>query len=295
MKKLSNLHLHLGAPKTATTHLQDILELHRNDLFKQDIDFVPRPKLVDENFPRAITLISKNLYKYPAFARYFIKRKLTSLRSGSSKLIISEENLIGGIDFFRDNDFPFPKMESRIRALNTLTSWTKLHIFLAIRSPDTLLPSGYAQTLRTRLVPGGFDGVKEKALHRPPSWTDVISRIKAIIPDAKLTVWRFEDYIANVDQVISILCGSELNNIRDIPVPAITRSPSKQAITAIEKHSPELTIKQHKTEARKIIDEDNGGSKFQPFNAEETSFLKNFYRKDIEELNKRFPGVLVQF
>jgi hypothetical protein len=110
-------------------------------------------------------------------------------------LLISEENLIGGIDYFRDNDFPFPKMESRIRALNTLTSWTKLHIFLAIRSPDTLLPSGYAQTLRTKLVPGGFEGVKEKALQRPPSWTDLILRIKTLIPKLLIPLSPLAQYV----------------------------------------------------------------------------------------------------
>ena len=81
--------IHAGADKTATTHLQNRL-LENENLFAKNGCAYLGPEKIREEFGtlwKALGRAEKNQQQ---------KRKLADLAAGQSRLLISEENIIGG-------------------------------------------------------------------------------------------------------------------------------------------------------------------------------------------------------
>ena len=106
--------------------------------------------------------------------------------------------------------------------LATLASRAEVTLFLSIRSFDTQLPSAYVQELKFMApIGGGFDGIRRRVLARPPSWFDMVRRIRAAAPGIPLRVWRQEDYRDNPRAILSALCGVEVGPLPEIEDPGL--------------------------------------------------------------------------
>nr|WP_271514867.1 hypothetical protein [Flavimaricola sp.] len=79
-------------------------------------------------------------------------------------------------------------LEMKIRALTLLFPNDDIELFLALRNPATFIPAVFEQA-RTKNFGAFMDGVDPTSLR----WSEVVSRIRAIAPTAKLTVWCNED------------------------------------------------------------------------------------------------------
>src|SRR5687768_13226109 len=84
---LMHWRLHLGAHKTATTHLQLSLEAIRPELARQGIDYIPLDDL------RSATHLNFDWAK--RFKGHKLKRDIRSVSNGLETTILSEENWIG--------------------------------------------------------------------------------------------------------------------------------------------------------------------------------------------------------
>ena len=88
--------------------------------------------------------------------------------------------------------------------LATLGRRAEVTLFLSIRSFDTQLPSAYVQELRYMPpIAGGFDNIRRRVLARPPSWFELVRRIRAAAPGMPLRVWRQEDYRDNTAAILA--------------------------------------------------------------------------------------------
>ena len=141
-------------------------------------------------------------------------------------------------------------------------------LFLSIRSFDTQLPSAYVQELRYMPpIAGGFDNVKRRVLKRPPSWFELVRRIRAAAPGIPLRVWRQEDYRAEHrgDPRGADRDSASSGRCRRSADPAWTKSPSLEAIRAVEA-LPAMPEPERRERARAIFGADAGeGPRFQPF------------------------------
>ena len=79
-------------------------------------------------------------------------------------------------------------LEMKIRALTLLFPKDDIELFLALRNPATFIPAVFEQA-RTKNFGAFMDGVDPTSLR----WSQVITRIRAITPTAKVTVWCNED------------------------------------------------------------------------------------------------------
>lgn len=79
-------------------------------------------------------------------------------------------------------------LEMKIRALNLLFPNDEVEVFLALRNPATFVPAVFQQS-RTKNFSAFMGGVDPTALR----WSDIVTRILAISPATKLTVWCNED------------------------------------------------------------------------------------------------------
>ena len=291
--------IHIGAHKTATTHLQETLTAVRGELAERGIDFIPnqlvrRQKLAQTLWRRRP--IARLPIVGAVHMRDAIEAVVEPLRIGPEVVVLSEENIIGVPEQILAMPF-YPQAAQSVTRLASLASRAEMLLFLSIRSYDTLLPSAYAESLKhAPPPPGGFGGARARLLASPPSWFDLVSRIREAAPEITLRIWRQEDYRANARAIMEEVCGAALGALPEISDPTWTRSPSAAAIAAVEALPADLAPAERFTRVREIFAAaEPGADRFRPFGPAERQRLRADYEADLERIARVYPEVLMRF
>lgn len=228
--------------------------------------------------------------------RNLLEATLEPLREGPETLVLSEEKLIGTPRRVFAEPL-YPTIERIVPALASLACKAELTFFLSIRSFDTQLPSTYAQELRVLPPPrGGFAAIRERAIARPPSWFDLVTRIRRAAPGVPIRVWRQEDYRAHRGAIAAGLCGCDTGPLPDLPDPLHTRSPSAAAITEAEALPQGLEPSERRALVNAIYAaSDPEAPRFAPFSGAEACVLRTAYAADLARIVALDPDVLMRF
>lgn len=190
-------HIHLGAHRTATTHLQDTLALHQVELRAAGVSAPSRTYLRERNLGGKTLPAGLKRLLPDVVSRLRLRRLLGQLAADSSRTVISDEKILG---FVRDllSDRVYPELEDRVSMLHRALGELPATLYLSVRNPGALLPSAFVHCLRmgNQGLPD-FETIRRKALCRPFSWTSLARRIQAAAPGRKLRIWTFEDYTKN--------------------------------------------------------------------------------------------------
>lgn len=294
MQAVTEWRVHIGAHKTATTHLQDTLAAQSTGLAEYGIDYIPR--FTRHRGRLADLLAGRNWqgwFRTAPGRRQWDDILARAHRDGRT-VVLSDENIIGKPRHLLGRR-PYSHAESRLKALSTLLGTEHLHLFLSIRSFDTLLPSAYVQAIRHRRMPGGIDALRRRWRRHPPSWVDLIERIQRAIPDARLHLWTFEDYPAHVHDILSAFCGTPHVEDLHLPAPSHTVTPSVAAVGRIEAIDWRLRRGAYRREVNRILESDSGGDAYSPLNPDERASLSQGYQRELDLIGSRFPGILMTF
>jgi hypothetical protein len=292
------LRVHLGAHKTATTHLQDTLAAHRPALLDHDVDILSGGKFKPLVRRDARTEgLRHRLWRYwpGLMSRQFI----TDLErlSGAHTLLLSDEDLLGHTDEQITNPL-YPKLRGLHLIRRLADRGAKVSLFLGIRSLDGLVPSAYAQMLKSLPPPeGGMEAVRARLAENPPSWTELIERIREELPGMELRVWRYEDYQKNWRDILRFYVGRDTGEFPDLPPPPRTASPSARAISLAEKVDPALPRNRRREEVKGLYARypaDGPDGSYRPLTEAEIARFRESYAADLREIERRFPGVLVR-
>jgi hypothetical protein len=291
--------IHLGGHKTATTHLQETLAAVRGDLVGQGLDFIPCALVRERNLAQTLGRrrpIARLPFVGSARMRAAIESVLAPLRAGPEVVVFSEENIIGMPAHMLMMPI-YPQAAVNVGRLASLASQAEMVLFLSIRSYDTLLPSAYVETLKhAPPPPGGFEDAVARSLSGPPSWFDLVSRLRAAAPGIPLRIWRQEDYRANARAIMEAVCGRALGPLPEISDPTWTRSPSAPAIAAAEALPRDLPRAERLARVRAIFAAaEPGADRFQPFGPAERQRLRAHYEADLERIAQAYPEVLMRF
>jgi hypothetical protein len=141
--------IHLGAHKTATSHLQETLAAVRDDLVGQGVDFIPNPLVRQRSLARTLSQ-RRSVARLPIFGRACMRAAIESvvapLRTGPEVVVLSEENIVGVPEHMLRVP-SYPQAKRNVGRLASLAGRAEGVFFLSIRSYDTLLPSAYVETL----------------------------------------------------------------------------------------------------------------------------------------------------
>jgi hypothetical protein len=291
--------VHVGAHKTATTHLQETLTLVRAELAGRGIDYLPnqlvRHRKLSWTLWRRRPLARLPLIG-PARMREAIEATLEPLRLGPDIVALSEENILGVPHQVLTPTF-YPQADLSIARLASLAGRAELELFLSIRSYEALLPSAYVETLKHGTRPeGGFAAVKERLLAVPPSWFDLVGRIRAAAPGVRLRVWRQEDYRSNAHAIMQAFCGAPLGELPAISDPAWTRTPSAAAVAEAERLPADLPRPERLRRVMAIFTASlPKGDRFQPLSEAEQRHLQARYEADLARIAEAWPDVLMRF
>lgn len=183
--------IHIGAHKTATTHLQRSFYRARAKLARHGVTFLGPDEMRGGQFPLG------EVMKGPGEAtelRSLVAERLADLCAGRPVLVISEENLPGVVQTLempRSGRF-YPKADARLTRLLTAIG-APVRLCLGVRDPARFLASAFTQQLMGGTV-GPFEayiGDRDPATMR---WSDYVRRLLVLPNVTGLTVWRHEDY-----------------------------------------------------------------------------------------------------
>jgi hypothetical protein len=290
--------VHLGAHKTATTHLQDTLAAHRPALLEHGVDILSGGKFK----PLVRRDARTEGFRYRLWRNWpgLMSRKFIGdleRLSGAQTLLLSDEDLLGYTNEQITNPL-YPKLRGLhlIRAL--AERGAKVSLFLGIRSLDGLVPSAYAQMLKSLPPPaGGMDAVRAGLARNPPSWVELIERIRTELPGMDLRVWRYEDYRRDWRDILRLYVGRDTGEFPDLPPPPRTASPSAKAISLAEKVDPTLPRHKRREEVKGLYAKypaDGPDGPYRPLTEAEIARFRESYAADLSEIERRFPGALVR-
>lgn len=293
--------IHIGAHKTATTHVQEILARMRPQLVERGIDFIPnltvrRSGLAKALFARRLATRVPGLRGRTVAA--LMTEHLDPLRADTPALVLSEEKLMGGsLNVFSDP--VYPQIERIVPMLASLAGrmggGADVTLFLSIRSFDGQMPSAYVQELKfSPPIAGGFDNLKARVLARPPSWFELVRRIRRAAGGVPVRVWRQEDYRRDPAAVLAVLCGRDPGPLPAMDDPYWTKSPDLAAVRAAEALPPDMPRPERRERVLEIFRTSGDGARFDPFAPAEKELLRAAYARDIERIEALDPGILIR-
>ena len=286
--------VHIGAHKTATTHLQDTLEAIQPILVQRGLDAINHREFRRAG-QRLVSLRNWRVWAGGRILREAFRACLEPLRAGPDRVILSEENFLG---FPRSivRAKPYQSAGLRLRALAALNAEAPLHLFLTIRRMDAFLSSAYAQVLRSHPAKTPFNELKPVWIAAPPRWTDIVRRIRRAAPDAPLTIWRYEDYPAHRSEILGKLCGTRIDELPEVPRPEVTMRPSATAVLAAEALDPAMPLNGWRRRVETLYREapvGEGSPPYAPFDEAERERFADAYEADCAALAAE--GFLMRF
>jgi len=197
--------LHVGAHKTATSHLQRSLQKNRPALRAIGTRFLPTNRYRDD-----LAHLQGALRDGRALDSILDEVEPVILKSaqGMGRLILSDENTLGQLPRVAKEDRIYPWGRDRVaRTLKVLGEFD-VSLFVSIRNPATFLQSAYSESL----LHGPFQGFQRFASPFSATalrWSRLLEELREVANGRAITVWRQEDYPGIKNKVVGALSGGE--------------------------------------------------------------------------------------
>jgi len=202
--------LHLGAHKTASTHLQQSVAAAGP---YEDVAFVGPPILRGrgKSIPARFGFpLDPTVEPVSALS---VRDVLRGLAQGKPRLVLSDENFAGKLQTGWGR-IPSPLYFTAAKRVGELAGrivtagGPPLQLCLAVRDPAGYLNSAFSQILHGKrvILPEKF---REKNPLSKINWADYVATIAQLPHVAGLTVWRQEDYAPLFHDICKTLLGGE--------------------------------------------------------------------------------------
>ena len=279
--------LYIGAHKTATTHIQSVLEHNHKNLEQHNIKLSTPNELRKSWLPNFLNLChKKNLRQIEA-----LKQELPN----SGIWILSDENFAGTPYDFKIHKGMYPNVGQRLKCLKELFPNTKIELYFSIRSYETFYRSTYLEVVRNRgYIP--FEEYYNEERFKDNSWLDVIEMFTSVIPEENITLWRYEEIKILMPTILNNITG--LNNAKELisnyPIEKTRESLSKKTIKVLASLSSVMS----QEESKKTIEILNNKyplgdkySKFIAFNLQKSKIFQEEYKQNIKFIKHMYPKI----
>lgn len=286
-----DIHLYLGAHKTATTHLQGILLANRARLLSHNIALSAPQNVRKEWLPNFFNYCNNPKREQQGE----LAASLTSIAPLTGLWILTEENIVGVSNDFAIKPGMYPTAADRIKCLTELFADANISLYFSLRSYESFYRSAYSEVVRNRgYIP--FERFYSEARFKNNSWVTMIQAIQEVLPQEKITLWKFEDFRELVPRLVSLMTGiDEATPLIEAYKPETTRpSLSQKTIEILASLHPVLKRKESLTLVERInraYPLEAGHPPYQPFSIEQQTIFRTQYHADIETIKKSFPRI----
>jgi len=284
--------VHLGAHKTASTHLQNFIHENLGVFGRAGAHFYKPTQMREAITPAVLRQARNSDERNPSEVAAMVSTVAEA--ANASKLILADENLIGSVEQIRKRGRLYPDAAKILNYLaECLGRFTVSEVYLSIRSYGDYLCSAYWEAIRHqpfvtfREFTAPFDP-------HPDYWVDLAAAIHAAFPGATLFVWRYEDYAEAEATVVNLMAGADVH--ADFEPRAVARSypsPSYAAIAALEALHPTLSredIGKVRRQFELALRDKSGNADHDPLTPMERAFLASKYEREVPQV-RRAPGV----
>jgi hypothetical protein len=205
----STIVLHLGAHKTASTHLQQAImaAMPLDGVTFAGPRILRRPgQSLQERFGFPFDPTDAQVSDLsPADA-------LADLADGADRLVLSEETFAGKLQrgwgrIPTPLYFTAPGRVTQFAHIIAKAGGPKIDLCLGLRNPTDYLGSAYSQILNGNraILPEKY---REKNPFSVVDWTDYVMRLRACPGVGRLTVWRYEEYADVFPEICTAMVGT---------------------------------------------------------------------------------------
>jgi len=212
------LSIHLGAHKTASTHLQNSLRLVGDQLRAAGLAYVHPGMLRNATLPLSYVLAQGQGAATDAGAR----QALQDMRAGCRDMLISEENILGltrRSRLFSRSGEVYPRAARRLRHVMALAGGGPTVLYLSLRDPACFMASAFAlQVSRGREIE--FDAYLGGRDAADIGWAELVGRLAEVRGVSRIVLWRYEDYALLRPRILARLLPAGLAEHVPDPPPA---------------------------------------------------------------------------
>jgi hypothetical protein len=278
--------LHMGAHRTATTTLQNLIHRNRAELAMAGIAAWTPERTRNGLFAGLIhapETLTDQVERRGARSCGVIAVELARLaQSGHRQLIVSEENMLGAARNNMRQGRLYPQLAERLRRLAPAFGSRCRRIGLSIRAYDSYWASAFAfGVAEGHRMPG--PDMLDRLVTQPRRWRDVICDVAAAFPAAELVVWPFERLAGQPDRQLALLTGG-LSQYMTLQGARDWRNPSPRLGQLRE-------ILNDRGEPGATAALPGGNGRWMPFDAEQQAALRSQYLADLTWLRRGADGL----
>lgn len=212
--RLMDIILHVGAHRTGSTSFQHYLRGNRAYLMAQGTALwephMLRKGLFNGLFARPRMLNGRDLQRR-AMGRVRL-HAAQAYRAGATRLLVSEENMIGAPRACLRDATLYPAIGERMARLDAAFEGRIKRVVMCIRAQDLWWSSVAAYGLgRGHPLP---DATRLTAVASAPrTWRDVITDLSCALPDTEIKVMPFEQFAGQADKLLTHATGHDVPQI----------------------------------------------------------------------------------
>lgn len=289
--------VYLGAHKTASTHLQDMMVHHRATLANHGTT-VSHP-----GYLRGASGWLAGFYD--AVAQHqatgtiddALRARLRLPLVAGHDWLMSDENILGTAREATGQGSLYAWAPPRFHTLRDLFPDRRVEAFMALRSYDAFFASMYGEVVRNNgFLPWAEFRAGIDAVQPAWSWLPTVEALVAAFGEDRVTLWDFADFAALQPQLVALLSGIADSQplIDSFPVQTTRPSLSARTIDMLGELStaigPEAALKLTEP-INDRYSQASGNPRFQPYDAAEAAALRARYAADLAEIRRRWPGL----
>jgi hypothetical protein len=281
----NRISLHIGAHKTATSHLQRTLKNNEGFCSDKGLTYLP-----NDLFRKYLSPIEKRLKKKGLLGRCQTEfhNILEECIGDQERLFLSEENILVLAKPF-GNGHLYPKAEAKFKRVRDLIGPEPINVYLAIRDYAQFIPSIYIEHIRNfKYV--SFEDFMGQVDWQCGSWISLIERIaKYCRPEDSLYVWTYEDYSVDPSDVYKKILNCD--NLEGFsPERGVVRAGlSAEAFAHFEKHlltQSDASTRSKLTTAQKLFPRTALTPAYQPLPIDLQDKYSLQYQREVETLRR---------
>ncbi|MCZ4353352.1 hypothetical protein O4H61_12560 [Roseovarius aestuarii] len=300
-KEPPNVVVHGGVHKTATSHIQSILQRNAGRMRKSGVYYVHhRDTRKEYTFPTQLNGYEKLGLNYKTkISDEKLAKMAKSFFQGigagpGERIVLSDENMPGHSGHCVRSGLLYGRRKTLIPIFAQNIPYPVTEVHIAVRNYADFFASTFIEFLRSA---SGENVIKEAQMKRAvlsnlPSWTGFIDLVLSCFPDAHMTIWRHEDFRALSNTVIGNLCGPAIDPStlvapkRGRGRPSASHRAVQELLIEIERHGGDAALAR-RVEIQEAYPRGPEYPGYDPWSESERAHLTRTYEKDVAEIGLR--------
>lgn len=295
--------LHGGFHKTASTFLQKSLQRNKGRLAKDGVCYVPHRQLrkhftvpCQQNAYTAIGIRRRTVIDDAALHKMTTEFFEPIVNDAPRRLILSDENLAGHCGNCVKTGQLYRYRDPFVAAFAKEVPYPVREIYLAVRNYADFFSAAYVEYVRSLQDDSSAITASRtmctRIFNHMPGWNGVINIMTKHFPQAKIYVWKFEDFVEDPGMATDILrhlvgSGVDVQSFKEPKGNTQRRSASARAMAELEllaftQGLPNMVAHRKEIQARFPRNAQNGV--FDPWHPWERAHLGRLYAEDMRRL-----------